>query len=117
MPREVHEHFDPDGVLTGRTVVTRESEWDDETRDRVLALAAYEDMLCACGCGLPIGEAHTKQPFIVDTVTCHAGRALERKRRDDQKKAEEDELPDGWNDGVHYFVRVLDEDKETARAY
>lgn len=32
-----------------RTVVTRDVEWDDTERAKMLALAAYEASLCACG--------------------------------------------------------------------
>lgn len=46
MPKETHEHYDADGKYTGKTIVTRESEWDDYTRSRVMALVAYESQLC-----------------------------------------------------------------------
>lgn len=49
MPREVHEHeYDDEGRLV-RTVVTREPEWDDESRAEMLALAEYDAGICACG--------------------------------------------------------------------
>lgn len=108
----MHEHFDADGNLTGTTVITRESEWDDETRERVLALAAHEDLICRCGCGLPMSQSHQKSPFLVDTYTCYAGRAVARRKREDEEKAKADpnSFPEGWSDGVHYFVKPHKED-------
>lgn len=110
----MHEHYDAEGKLTGTTVITRESEWDDETRDRVLLLAGYEDTLCRCGCGLPIDVAHAERPFIVDKVICQAGRALEQTRRQDREDAEKAKKPDGWSDGLHYYVQPY-EPKEDRR--
>jgi len=48
--REVHEHFDADGNVTGRTVVTVESEWTPEARAWALGLALREHVECRkCG--------------------------------------------------------------------
>lgn len=48
-PREVHT---PQG--DGSVLVTREPEWDDESRDWVLALAQWEDLHCPqCNGWLP----------------------------------------------------------------
>lgn len=112
MPREVHEHFDSDGKRTGHTIVTRESEWDDETRARVLALAEHDAETCGCGCGLPISVAYKKQPFVVDTFTCFAGRALKQARRQADAKAKTEKRPDGWDDGLHYYVRPVEPEEE-----
>lgn len=50
MPAEVHEHYAPDGTLTGTTVVTREPLWDDDSRAWALALQMREDAECRrCG--------------------------------------------------------------------
>lgn len=49
-PSEVHEHFDADGNLTGTTVVTREPEWDDESRNLALDLLEHDRMIHR-GCG------------------------------------------------------------------
>lgn len=110
----MHEHFDVDGNPTGTTVITRETEWDDDTRARVLEATAYEDMLCRCGCGLPIDQAHVKQPFLVHDSICYASRALETKRRADAEAAKKAGKPDGWDDGLMYFV-TLPEDQEVNR--
>lgn len=107
----MHEHFDAAGEKTGHTVVTRESEWDDESRGRALRLIEYEDSLCKCGCNLPIAVAHKRQAFKVDHFTCYAGRAIEMKRRMDRKEHEKD---DGWADGKHYYA-VVPEVKEGQR--
>ena len=104
-PREVHEHYDADGALTGTTVVRRESEWDDETRDRALSLAAYQDSVCGCGCGLSVEDAHKDQPFVVDKFKCYARRAIDLKREADVKRAKKEKWPDSWESGLHYFAR------------
>lgn len=76
----------------------------------MLALAAYEDTLCRCGCGLPAEVAHSKGAFVVDTFTCYAGRAIEAKRRMDRDAAKADKKPEGWADGLHYWVRPHEPD-------
>lgn len=108
MPTEVHEHYDADGNYTGKTVVTRESEWDDETRERALNLTAYDESLCACGCGLPVTESHKDQPYKVHAIRCYARRALDKRKRQAAEEAKRNKAPDGWNDGVHYFVEPFE---------
>lgn len=111
MPQEVHEHYDNEGVRTGYTVVTRESAWDDASRERALALTVYEDGTCGCGCGLSMAEAHDPaQAWIVDKFTCYAGRALRQIERQEADQAETARSPDGWADGLHYFVRPVNND-------
>lgn len=110
MPREVHEHWavdpaEPENrdkhVLTGITVVTRESAWDDNSRARAIALTEYEESLCGCGCGLPREVAHKKQGFNVDSFVCWAGRAVEQVKKADRAAHEGDEA---WFAGRHYFA-------------
>lgn len=104
-PAEVHEHFDVDGNLTGRTVVTREPLWDDSDRGRALALGEYEASLCPCGCGQPLDEAaDPKRAFSVESFRCQARRALEKIRRADRETAERVKKPDGWDDGLTYYI-------------
>ena len=55
-PSEVHEHFDADGNLTGTTVVTREPEWDDESRNLALDLLEHDRMIHG-GCGNHMSES------------------------------------------------------------
>lgn len=113
VPREVHETYavdpaDPDAepVRTGYVVVTRESEWDDNTRARALGWVQYEESICNCGCGLPRAVAHSKQQaalgFRVHEFTCYAQKSIERHRRS-QRVAHKD-APDGWDDALHYYA-------------
>ncbi|EFQ84710.1 hypothetical protein HMPREF0063_10051 [Aeromicrobium marinum DSM 15272] len=70
-PEEVHEHFDQDGTFTGRTIVTREPEWDDEARRKVLAYAAYEHMKCQRGHHPSTGMDATKVRMVENArVAC-----------------------------------------------
>lgn len=89
-------------------VVTRESEWDETTRGRAIALIQAEADLCKCGCGLPMSIAHDPtQAFLVDTWVCYAGRAKTRKERDWKKANSDDKgnLRDpSIEDGLHHFV-------------
>jgi hypothetical protein len=102
---EVHEHFDATGKKTGHTVITRESAWDEASRQRALRLTEYEDGLCKCGCGLPISVAHDPATtFAVDRITCRAGKAIKRVSRLDAKHAKDANKPDSWNDGLHYVA-------------
>lgn len=120
MPREVHEHYevtdgDPETAeLVGYTYVTRESEWDDETRARALALAAFEGGLCPCGCGRQASEVfNPNQPYLVHEAVCAAGRAIARVRRD---KAKANEEKPGWDDGLLLWAEPVDiDDIETKR--
>lgn len=50
-----------------------------------------------------------KRAFEVDTFTCHAGKALERVRRTAFEKADDSGRPDGWQDGLHWFVQPYDD--------
>jgi hypothetical protein len=107
----VHEHFDANGVLTGTTVVTRESVWDDTSRERALALTAYEAGTCKCGCGQPIERAYDKkQAYTVHHFTCQAGRAIDLVRHREAEEADRLNKPDGWNAGRHYYVEPVEAD-------
>ena len=46
---ERHEHFDTEGNPTGVTIVTRESEWDDEARMQAFEAWEYERLTRRCG--------------------------------------------------------------------
>lgn len=109
----MHEHFDAAGVLTGTTVVTRESPWDDDSRGRALRLAEYTDSLCGCGCGLPITESRdATRAMFVESHVCYARRAIESVSRADEKAARKADKPDGWADGVIYTVVPLDPNED-----
>ena len=107
--REIHEHFDQAGEPAGSTVVWRESMWDDEARDRAIALTMFEDGVCSC-CGLPVEKAYNpEQVFKVDKAVCHARRAIdkiERAEREKHKKADE-----GWDAGHHWYAVAVEDDR------
>lgn len=114
-PQEIHEHFDAEGVKTGHTVITREPEWDDESRGRALRLAEFEAGLCPCGCGLQMSVSHDKTAVMrVESFTCVARRAItihERNERDKHKDAKPDRKTGAlWNDGVNYYAVPHDQD-------
>jgi len=77
-PTETHERFDADGNLIERTVITREPEWDDETRDWALALTAAEDNQCPV-CGGPRDECtdpNNEFKWVgIGPYRCHRGTA------------------------------------------
>lgn len=110
MPEEIHETYDPEGALLTRTVVTRESAWDDDSREAALALLEYEDGMCQCGCGTPVAQAYDpKQAFLVDHVVCQAGRAIAQVKR--RKGEERKDAPEGWDDGFHYYAKPVTDDR------
>jgi hypothetical protein len=119
VPREVHETYtvnpdDPDAeaVLTGYVVVTRESEWDENSRARALGLVDYEESLDRVS-GLPRAEAYRKQPFMVHTVTNYAEKAVQAQKRKDREAHKKD--ADGWDDGLNYVAVVAKPDDLTTR--
>ncbi len=69
------------------------------------ALDEWESSLCACGCGQPIAEATDKsRAFNVERHTCYARRALQITKRRDAAMAEQQKRPEGWDDGLSYFI-------------
>lgn len=67
-PTETHRHvYDEAGRLV-RTTVTRESEWDDMERAKMLALADYEANLCDCG--FPCEVADTDPDLTIKYREC-----------------------------------------------
>lgn len=48
------------------------------------------------------------QPFKVDTYTCHAAKAMAKVKRAAEEKAEKSKRPEGWKDGLHYYVVPFD---------
>ena len=81
---ETHDHYDADGNFTGRTVVTREPEWDDEQRDIALELADYRrNVHHACGTHISKAMDDTVLRDVgVTKVVC-----LDCKRIDEARKA------------------------------
>ncbi len=110
-PQEVHEHFDVEGNLTGTTVVTRESAWDDVSRGRALALAEYEASLCPCGCGQPMEKAHDpKSVWVVEKFTCMAAKAQARVEREYAKRHKN--AAEGHDDGLNWYARPYDPERD-----
>ena len=84
-PTETHTHYDADGNVTGRTVVTREPEWDDAERDQMLALVEYEAGVCDCGFHESVIDPDTLHVTFDDRVcpVC-AGATQYRRHLDDR---------------------------------
>lgn len=102
--------------MTGTTVVTRESPWDDASQERALELAAYEETLCRCGCGQSVQvAADPEQAFKVEVATCYAGRAKAREERRRKADAKEQNKREGWDDGQHLVVVPVDLDDDPLR--
>lgn len=103
----MHEHFDAAGNLTGTTVVTRESEWDDSARGRAMQLAEHERMTDR-QTGLPIEQAYDPdQTWRVNYTTNFASRAIERVRKDHADLPEHKDKPN-WAAGRTYYAEPVD---------
>lgn len=95
-------------------MVTTESEWDDATRERALALTAYEDGLCGCGCGRPYSESSKHaRGYMVHRVTCYARKAIDDLKAQDAA-AHENDGDDRWSRGVRYIAVPADENQMAA---
>lgn len=106
VPQEVHEHFDADGVLTGYTVVTRESLWDDDSRGRAMRLAEYEQDVCSCGQPVEVCQDQNRVMGVGKRV-CMSERAIRIKRRNDEAEHKGDTPHPQrglWSDGLHYYA-------------
>lgn len=109
------------------TVVTREPEWDDYTRSRVLALAAWEARRCS-SCGnyesmVPLKSdlRHVTWPdgqvFAVEQYRCLACGSADLIKRDWQTAHEKDKPTTGQHaagDGRMFVARPVDDTKEGA---
>ena len=104
----MHEHYDVENNLTGTTVVTRESLWDDASRARAFRLFEYDKSIDS-ETGLPIEDAYRDQPFLVEHRTVnYAARAIARKRAE---HAEDHKDDDHWFEGRRYFAQVPTEEQ------
>lgn len=110
--------------MTGKTVVTREAEWDDEQRERMLALGIYEAQVCECGFHASLAN-NPANFFTFETKVCPvcAGVAKFGRRQSDADEKEvkarhgEDDPPPNAtlpDDGRRMFVRQMSPD-EVAR--
>lgn len=126
MPKEIHEHFDAHDNYTGKTVVTRESEWDDYTRSRVLALAAYEGQQCP-NCGnymtlvdLPANLLHVRwaehdnRKFAVGQYRCLACASADTVKRSWSERHGDEKPQPGQaaaGDGLMFMARPIDDEE------
>lgn len=124
-PAEFHEyHYDDEGRVASVTV-TREVEWDDESRDDMLALAHYEAGICECG----FHSSLTSDPsnfFTIEQSRCLVckGAAVHsriQQAADDEEIARmgEDPPPDRVrpDDGRRTYLRPMTSDEaQAARA-
>lgn len=109
---ETHVTTHPDGT-TSTTVVTRESPWDDASRDAAYAL--YDDKLDRCPqCGRPIEECRTKDQdwhpqldYCWRTAAETAANRQWLKRNDKAQPNEAGYLP---TDGARVWVSPVDLD-------
>lgn len=101
--------------MTGWTVVTRETEWDDRQRDRLLALGLYESGVCECGFHRKVAS-DTDNLFTFQTETCPVCRGVARMSRMQEREDEEEAKRLGEKpapstprlaDGRRTFVRQL----------
>lgn len=104
---ERHEHYDADGVLTGTSVVTRESPWDDDSRES--AYTVYDDEQERCpDCGQTRAEcANPDVDYFPQKAMCWATAAREVATRK-WDRMNEDKAPDiaGYlpTDGARIWV-------------
>ena len=88
--------------------MTREPEWDDDTRDQAFEFTDYLASICGCGCGLPVAESHDPhRAFKIHTVTCYARRAIDKVQRDQDQEHKND--TDGvWASGKFLYAEPGD---------
>lgn len=92
--RETHEHYDTDGALTGTTVVTRESEWDDEQRQIMLEHLDYKRKTARCGHhpieGMDSGVGRLVEHATVKCLDCAAEEAARKAWHDNRPGHDKD---------------------------
>lgn len=105
-----------------RTVVTREAEWDDVERDKMLALAYYEAGICDCGQHRSLARDKT-QVFQLEVEKCPLCAELEaqgrvRQKADEAVKKRLKDFPERARpeDGRKLYVRHLTPDEVAARS-
>lgn len=96
--------------------MTREPEWDDTQRRRMLALAEYEAGIHVGGCGLHESVAKDDPYFTLEDSTCPVCAAVEteiraRASREHEREQELDAGAKRPSDGRTTFVRLLRPDE------
>jgi hypothetical protein len=112
-PTDVHTYtYDADGRVES-VKVTRESEWDDESREEMLALAEYESEICACGFHSTLTKNKSNHfGFELDTCEVCAGREqyarMQAKDDAEEEKKLEKSPPETPRpaDGRRVFMRM-----------
>lgn len=79
------QHFDADGNLTGTSVSTTPSRWDEDSRVYELAYTEYLDGLCECGVPRSVCM-DPKRVWKVDFRVGNRCQALERVQKAKQKQ-------------------------------
>lgn len=88
-PTERHDHYDDADRLQGYTIITREAEWDDGQRDRLLALMEHNRNVCACGFHTSLTRDPSNQfEFEVKRCSVCAGMAQMERQQAEQDKTE-----------------------------
>lgn len=109
---ERHDHHDADGNLTGHTIVTRDSDWDEDSRQAAFAL--HEDKTDRCpDCGQLIEECSDPSvDYYPQLARCYHTAARLRAARAYEKKHEKDVPLEGSmalpTDGTSVWVSRLD---------
>lgn len=105
MATEVHQHFDAEDNLTGTTIVTRESLWDDASRGLAMRLHEHDKSIDP-ETGLTQDVAYAKRGFVVhNDVINYAAKAIAKVRAEDAEKHKDD---DGWMDGRRYIAQPVE---------
>lgn len=103
------------------TVVTRDAEWDDDQRQRMLAYLEYEDGVCGCGFHESLTQDKSNV-FTFEHSTCPVCRGKDRYARmmaaqdDEARRALGEKPPPSAplpSDGRTTFVKMLS-DREAA---
>lgn len=112
-PTEVHAHEYDDAGRLVRTVVTRESEWDDLEREKMLALEQYESEICSCGFHVSVADRDPHLETTVRKCPVCAGLAVNARviAAEDKKQIEAlgkspDPLTPRPDDGRHFGLRA-----------
>lgn len=87
-PVETHRHVYDDAGRLMTTVVTREPEWDDVERRKMLALVEYESTICKCGYPEQIADEDPdlEMQFRVCPVCAGVAKALRMKHTEDREE-------------------------------
>lgn len=120
-PEERHEHYDAEGNLTGYTVVTRDSEFEDADRAELLAYLAYQRGICDCGIHESLKDPSNFFTFEYRTCPICKGLAQEGRKQAEQDGRVAEQLKDAPpatsrpSDGRRMFVRQLSPREVEAR--